>query len=60
LDDETWRPLIKIDSLCTYAPTYAELLKEYNWGLPTVMIEANYEFESCCYPTDLQTLRRQE
>ena len=26
----------------------------------TVMIEANYEYESCCYPTDLQTLRRQK
>jgi hypothetical protein len=62
LDDESWRPLIKLDAVYTYAPTYAELLKEYNRSkfLPTVMIEANYEFESCCYPTDLQTLRRQE
>ena len=28
--------------------------------LPTVMVEANYEFERWHYPTDLQTLRRQE
>jgi hypothetical protein len=62
LDDESWRPFINLDAVYTYAPTYAELLKEYNRPsfLPTFMIEANYEFESCCYPTDLQTLRRQE
>jgi hypothetical protein len=62
LDDQSWRPLIKLDGVYTYKPTYAELLKEYNRPsyLPTVMIEANYEFESCCYPTDLETLRRQE
>ena len=61
LDDETWRPLIRVDSVYTYAPTYAELLKEYDRPrfLPTVMIEANYEFEAWHYPTDLQTLRRQ-
>ena len=62
LDDQSWRPLIKIDAVYTYRPTYAELLKEYNLRgfLPTVMIEANYEFESWHYPTDLETLRRQE
>ena len=61
LDDESWRPLIKLDAVYTYRPTYAELLKEYNRPgfLPTVMVEANYEFEGA-YPTDLQTLRRQE
>jgi hypothetical protein len=62
LDDESWRPLISLDAVYTYAPTYAELLKEYNRPgfLPTVMIEANYEFEALNYETDLQTLRRQE
>jgi hypothetical protein len=62
LDDESWRPLIGVDSVYTYAPTYAELLKEYNRPhfLPTVMVEANYEFEAWHYPTDLETLRRQE
>ncbi len=62
LDDETWRPIISVDSVYTYAPTYAELLKEYRRGryLPTVMIEANYEFEAWHYPTNLETLRRQE
>ena len=62
LDDQSWRPLIKFDAVYTYRPTYAELLKEYNRRrfLPTVMVEANYEFERWHYPTDLQTLRRQE
>ena len=62
LDDPSWRRLIGLDAVYTYAPTYAELLKEYNRRhyLPTVMIEANYEFEAWHYPVDLETLRRQE
>ena len=62
LDDPTWRPLIAVNSVYTYAPTYAELIKQYNRPrpLPTVMIEANYEFEALHYPVDLGTLRRQE
>jgi hypothetical protein len=62
LDDPTWRRLIAIDSVYTYAPTYAELLKAYNRPrrLPSVMVEANYEFEAWHYATDLETLRRQE
>ncbi len=62
LDDETWRPFISVDSVYTYAPTYAELLKEYRLPrhLPTVMVEANYEFEAWHYPVNLETLRRQE
>ena len=62
LDDPSWRPLIGVDAVYTYGPTYAELLKEYNRRhyLPTVMIEANYEFEAWHYPVDLETLRRQE
>ncbi len=62
LDDETWRPIIGIDSVYTYAPTYAELLKAYRRPryLPTVMVEANYEFEGNFYPVNLETLRRQE
>ncbi len=62
LDDETWKPLIGVDSVYTYAPTYAELLKEYRLRrhLPTVMVEANYEFEAWHYPVNLETLRRQE
>jgi hypothetical protein len=61
LDDESWRPLINVDAVYTYSPTYAELLKEYNRRrfLPTVMVEANYEFEAWHYPTDLRTLRSQ-
>ena len=52
LDDPSWRRLIGLDAVYTYAPTYAELLKEYNRRhyLPTVMIEANYEFEGVALP----------
>ncbi len=54
--------MIGLDAVYTYAPTYAELLKEYRRSdhLPTFMVEANYEFEHWHYPTDLETLRRQE
>ena len=54
--------LIGLDAVYTYAPTYAELLKEYRRSghLPTFMVEANYEFEHGYYSTDLETLRRQE
>jgi hypothetical protein len=47
LDDSTWALTIGLDAAYTYFPTYAQLLIEYNRRrfLPTVMIEANYEFE---------------
>jgi hypothetical protein len=59
LDDQRWAPLIGLDAAYTYAPTYAEVLKEYNRaGVPTFMVEANYELEHDY--TGPLTLRRQE
>ena len=62
LDDATWRSLAELDAVYTYAPTYAELLREYRRPdhIPTFMVEGNYEFEHWHYSTDLETLRRQE
>jgi hypothetical protein len=47
LDDARWDPLIELDGVYTYYPTYAEVLKEYNRKnyKPIFMEEANYEFE---------------
>ncbi len=60
LDDARWRGLIGLDAAYTYAPTYAEVLKEYRRRdhLPVFMVEANYEGEHDY--TGPQTLRRQE
>ena len=59
-DDPRWTPFIELDAAYTYNPTYAQVLKEYNRVdvLPTVMVEANYEFEH--EYTGSETLRRQE
>ena len=65
LDDRRWRSVIGLDAAYTYAPTYAQVLKEYGRQdhLPVVMIEAGYEFEqnqpSYSYG-DPQILRKQE
>jgi hypothetical protein len=64
LEDKALRPLLKLDAVYTYEPTYAEELTEYkrtNFA-PTFMVEANYEFEHNG-GTDggtTQNLRRQE
>ena len=65
LDDERWRPVIKLDAAYTYFPTYARVIKEYNRKpfLPVFMVEAGYEFEqnnSSISKGDPDTLRRQE
>jgi len=45
-DDPTWTPLIDLDAAYTYYPTFDRVLKEYNrGGMPTFMVEANYESE---------------
>ncbi len=64
LDDKTWRPLIDLDAVYTYRPTYAKELGEYKRAKfkPTFLVEANYEFEHNG-GTDggsTQNLRRQE
>jgi hypothetical protein len=47
LDDARWDPIVDLDGAYTYYPTYAQVLKEYNWPnfRPVFMEEANYEFE---------------
>jgi hypothetical protein len=62
LDNSVWRPLLKLNAVYTYFPTYAELLKQYfrKDFLPTFMVEANYEFEhNANDETDPEILRRQ-
>ena len=64
LDDERWAPLIQLNASYTYAPTYEQVLKDYNRanGVPTFMVEATYEFEhnSTEFPVGTpQVLRRQ-
>ncbi|HSZ74966.1 MAG TPA: DUF4038 domain-containing protein, partial [Rhizomicrobium sp.] len=47
LDDPTWRPIIGLDAVYTYRPTYAQerlAYKRTNFK-PTFLVEANYEFE---------------
>jgi hypothetical protein len=64
LEDAALRPLLGLDAVYTYRPTYAEELSEYKRTAfaPTFMVEANYEFEHNG-GTDggtTQNLRRQE
>jgi Protein of unknown function (DUF4038)/Putative collagen-binding domain of a collagenase len=64
LEDKAMRPLLGLDAVYTYKPTYAEELEEYKRAdfAPTFLVEANYEFEHNG-GTDggtTQNLRRQE
>jgi hypothetical protein len=64
LEDAALRPLLGLDAVYTYRPTYAEELTEYKRTAfaPTFLVEANYEFEHNG-GTDggtTQNLRRQE
>jgi hypothetical protein len=47
LDDTRWDPIVDLDGVYTYYPTYAQIFKEYNRPhfRPVFMEEANYEFE---------------
>src|SRR4029077_422081 len=64
-DDPRWSTVLGLDAAYTYAPTYAEVLKEYGRkpALPVFMAEAGYEFEqntpAISYGTP-DVLRRQE
>jgi hypothetical protein len=63
LEDSSWAPIIGLNAVYTYYPTYAKVLQEYNRAnyLPVFMVEANYEFESLRgYLTTPEILRRQE
>lgn len=64
MDDRKWRPILGLDAVYTYRPTYAKELSEYKRAdfRPTFLVEANYEFEQNG-GTDggsTQNLRRQE
>jgi hypothetical protein len=64
LDDPSWAPIISLNAVYTYYPTYAKVLDAYNQtsALPVFLAEANYEFENN-NNIDLGTpaiLRRQE
>jgi hypothetical protein len=63
LDARSWAPLIQIDAVYTYVPTFAQTLTEYSRAdfKPIIMLETDYEFEHIP-GTDggsLQNLRRQ-
>jgi len=63
LEDESWAPLIELNAVYTYFPTYAQVLTEYNRQnfKPVFMVEANYEFENLAADVgSTQNLRRQE
>jgi hypothetical protein len=48
LDDPSWAPIISLNAVYTYYPTYAKVLDAYNQtsALPVFLAEANYEFEN--------------
>jgi Protein of unknown function (DUF4038)/Concanavalin A-like lectin/glucanases superfamily/Putative collagen-binding domain of a collagenase len=65
LDDPAWAPLISLNASYTYAPTYEQVLTDYNRSnfLPTFMVEGTYEFEQNAAEIpygDPFALRRQE
>jgi Protein of unknown function (DUF4038)/Putative collagen-binding domain of a collagenase len=64
LDDQTWAPLISLNSTYTYSPTYIEMLHSYNQTpvMPTYLVEGHYDLEKVGEPTDYGNpwvLRRQ-
>ena len=60
LDDPSWRGIVGLDAVYTYAPTYAEMSSAYvrSDRAPTFLVEANYEGENGYVGPS--TLRRQE
>jgi len=58
LDDPSWAPIIQLNASYTYAPTYQQVLVDYNRAgpVPTFLVEASYEFENTGTP---QILRAQ-
>jgi hypothetical protein len=64
LDDQSWAPIISLNSTYAYSPTYIEMLHSYNQKpvLPTYLVEGHYDLEKVGDPTDYGTpwvLRRQ-
>ncbi len=47
LDDPNWQPVVSVNGVYTYAPTYAESYAAWNkTNMPALLLEANYEFEN--------------
>ena len=47
LDDSNWKPIVGINSVYTYYPTYAEVLHAYNQStIPVIVCEDDYEFKT--------------
>jgi len=63
LDDPTWGPIISLNAVYTYFPTYAKVLDAYNQSsMPVFLAEANYEGEDNTSkdPSTPAILRRQQ
>jgi hypothetical protein len=64
LDDSSWAPIISLNAVYTYYPTYAKVLDAYSQStsMPVFLVEANYEFEDNTGfdPSTPEILRRQE
>ena len=65
LDDLTWQPIISLNAVYTYYPTYAKVLDAYSnqsASMPVFLAEANYEFENNTGmdPPRPEILRRQQ
>ena len=56
-DDPRWIPLIELNSVYTYSPTYIQMLHSYNQlpVAPAYLVEAHYDFEDVGQPTDFGT-----
>ena len=64
LDDQSWAPIISLNSTYTYSPTYIEMLHSYNQTpvMPAYLVEGHYDLEKVGDPTDYGNpwvLRRQ-
>jgi hypothetical protein len=66
LDDASWAPIISLNAVYTYFPTYAKVLdaRSQSASMPVFLAEANYEFEDNTGqeggPSTPVILRRQE
>ena len=65
LDDQSWAPIISLNSTYSYSATYIQMLHSYNQKpvMPTYLVEGHYDLEQVGEPTDYGTpevLRRQE
>jgi hypothetical protein len=56
-DDPRWVPLIELNSVYTYSPTYIQMLHSYNQlpVAPAYLVEAHYDLEDVGTPPDFGT-----